>query len=145
MSQSALEQVIHQLKDDNIRITPQRREILKYIIASKEHPTAEKIYADLHPDYPSMSVATVYNTLRLLVKLGFVDELIYGDNATHFDYAETKHFHVICRNCGKIVDVFYPNLDQIRTVAGNLTGFEITGAKIDAYGLCPDCQKVLTE
>lgn len=135
-----VEQSIERLKYNNIRITPQRHAILEYLIEQDSHPTADDIYKALEDRFPSMSVATVYNNLRLFIQLGLVKEMMFGDNSSRFDFASTEHYHAICSGCGKIEDIYYPGLDDVEIVASNLTGFEVNSHRLEIYGLCPDCQ-----
>ncbi|GAA0353020.1 Fur family transcriptional regulator [Alkalibacterium iburiense] len=135
-----VEQSIERLKYNNIRITPQRHAILEFLIEHDSHPTADEIYKALEDRFPSMSVATVYNNLRLFIQLGLVKEMMFGDNSSRFDFSSTEHYHAICSNCGKIEDIYYPGLDDVEIVASNLTGFEVSSHRLEIYGLCPDCQ-----
>lgn len=131
---------INRLKKSDIRITPQRYAILEFLIENHSHPTADEIYRALADRFPNMSVATVYNNLRLFTKIGFVQEMIYGDASSRFDYSSTRHYHAICEECGKIVDIFYPGLEDVESAAETLTGFKINEHRMELYGICPDCQ-----
>ncbi|WP_262316935.1 Fur family transcriptional regulator [Lacticaseibacillus parakribbianus] len=137
------DQTIERLKAKGIRITPQRVAIIRFMIASVAHPTAEMIYAALAPDFPHMSVATVYNNLMLLIDLGLVEEMNIGDVATHYDFALAPHYHAVCTNCGRIVDFVYSGMSDVENVAAGKTGFAVTGHHLEVYGLCPDCQRKL--
>ena len=136
-----VDQSIERLKYNNVRITPQRHAILEYLIDKDTHPTADDVYQALESRFPSMSVATVYNNLRLFIELGLVKEMKYGDSSSRFDFSSTEHYHAICTECGKIEDIYYPGLDDVEVVASNLTGFEVTSPRLEIYGLCPDCQR----
>lgn len=138
--EKAIDHAIGELKKANIRITPQRRAILEFMIEHRVHPTADEIYRALADRFPNMSVATVYNNLRLFVRLGFVQELNYGDASSRFDFGSQHHYHAICNKCGKIVDFFYPGLEDVEMAAGKLTGFEIEEHRLEVYGICPECQ-----
>ena len=74
-----VEAAIEQPKKKNISITPQRYAVLEYLIEHRSHPTADEIYKALEHRFPNMSVATVYNNLRLFTSIGFVQEMKYGD------------------------------------------------------------------
>jgi len=145
VNQTILDRTLAQLREHHIRVTPQREAIISYLIESEEHPTAEKIYADLSPHFPQMSVATVYNNLRLLVDLKLIQEMSSNDAATHFDFMLHPHSHAICTNCGKIVDFDYEGLSDVAAVATAETGFKVSGHHLEVYGLCPDCQILLGE
>jgi Fur family peroxide stress response transcriptional regulator len=140
MKKKVVEEAIEKLKEENIRITPQRYAILEYLIEHRSHPTADEIYRDLEHRFPNMSVATVYNNLRLFTTIGFVQEMSYGDASSRFDFSSKRHYHVICQKCKKIVDFHYPDLEDVEMAAKQLTGFEIEDHRLELYGLCPECQ-----
>ncbi|WP_179396291.1 Fur family transcriptional regulator [Lacticaseibacillus absianus] len=140
MQETVYHQTMARLKANGIHITPQRDAIIQFMIASTAHPTAEMIYAALAPQFPRMSVATVYNNLKLLLDLGLIEEMNVGDVATHYDFALIPHYHAVCTNCGKIVDFVYPGLVDVEQVAAGKTGFAVSGHHLEVYGLCPECQ-----
>ena len=140
MSEMQLKNALDTLKTTGVRITPQRHAILEYLIETMTHPTADDIYKALESKFPNMSVATVYNNLRVFREAGLVKELTYGDNASRFDFITSKHYHVICSSCGKIVDFHYPGLDEVEHVAAQVTNFEINSHRMEIYGTCPECQ-----
>ena len=99
-----LKDALEMLKKSSVRITPQRHAILEFLTHSMSHPTADEIYKALEGKFPNMSVATVYNNLRVFREVGLVKELTYGDSSSRFDFVTSDHYHVICVNCGSIVD-----------------------------------------
>ena len=145
MIKKHIDQAIDHLRQHHIRITPQRKLILEYLIKEKNHPTVETIFNDLNQQEPNMSLATVYNTLNLLVKQGLVLELNSSDDGIHYDYNGRPHFHVMCINCKKIIDVTYPDYPQdlakIDRIAAEKTGFKIINNHVEVEGLCEDCQQ----
>ncbi|EUJ36265.1 peroxide-responsive transcriptional repressor PerR [Brochothrix campestris] len=136
-----LQEAIDVLKHRGVRITPQRRAILNFLIEAHTHPTADEIYKALAPNYPNMSVATVYNNLHVFKDAGIVKELSYGDVSSRFDFASHEHYHAICDNCGKIVDFSYPGLEEVESLAAHVTGFAISRHRLEVYGLCDECKK----
>lgn len=137
---SRVEHALQKLKNIGIRMTPQRQAILTYLLESMTHPSADEIYRSLEPDFPNMSVATVYNNLKVFVEAGLVRELTYGDGASRFDADMHDHYHVICNHCGTIVDFEHTPLSQIEDEVEEHTGFAVTGHRMEIYGTCPDCQ-----
>lgn len=135
-----LREAVERLKTSGVRITPQRHAVLEFLIEAETHPTADDIYKALEGKFPNMSVATVYNNLRVFREKGIVKELTYGDASSRFDYNTSKHYHVICEVCGKIVDFHYPSLDEVEVLAETVTGFEISHHRMEIYGTCPDCK-----
>ena len=88
-----------------------------YLLDSMTHPTADDIYKSLESKFPNMSVATVYNNLKVFIESGLVRELTYGDSSSRFDADMTDHYHAVCEVCGKISDFEYPPLSDIETTA----------------------------
>ncbi len=142
VSDGKLEVAIETLKKSGVRITPQRHAVLEYLLTSMSHPTADEIYKALEDRFPNMSVATVYNNLRILREIGLVRELTYGDDSSRFDSNMRDHYHIICEDCGKIVDFHYPTLDEIESLAEKVSGFEISHHRMELYGKCDNCAKV---
>src|ERR1700730_6060811 len=139
VTQNYLKEALETLKENGVRITPQRHAILEYLINSMSHPTADEIYKSLEGKFPNMSVATVYNNLRVFKEVGLVKELTYGDASSRFDYVTSQHYHVICEKCGKIVDFPYGGLEQLEEEAAKTTGFVINSHRLEIYGVCPEC------
>jgi len=137
-----LEVAIETLKKSGVRITPQRHAVLEYLLTSMAHPTADEIYKALESKFPNMSVATVYNNLRILKDLGLIRELTYGDDSSRFDSNMGEHYHIICEACGKIVDFHYPTLDEIESLAQKVSGFEISHHRMELYGKCEECAEM---
>ncbi|AJS60111.1 peroxide-responsive transcriptional repressor PerR [Paenibacillus sp. IHBB 10380] len=135
-----VQHALEQLKTSGVRITPQRHAILDYLMESMSHPTADEIYRALEPKFPSMSVATVYNNLKMFMESGMVRELTYGDDSSRFDANVTDHYHVICEKCGKIEDFMYPSLESVEHEAELATGFKIKGLRMELYGVCQVCK-----
>ncbi|WP_239674463.1 peroxide-responsive transcriptional repressor PerR [Mangrovibacillus cuniculi] len=139
VSHEHLREALDTLKSTGVRITPQRHAILEYMIGAMSHPTADDIYKALEGKFPNMSVATVYNNLRVFKEVGLVKELTYGDASSRFDFVTTDHYHVICEDCGKMVDFSYPGLDEVEQLAAHVTGFTISHHRMEIYGSCPEC------
>ncbi|MCH5465074.1 Fur family transcriptional regulator [Levilactobacillus tujiorum] len=145
--QQLLQQALQTLKDHHVRVTPQRQIILTYLVTHHNHPSVDTIFNALADQLPNLSMATVYNTLNLLVDLGVVIELPNDNGGLRYDFYGRPHYHVICENCGKITDVFAPDFPQIERQlndeAAEQTGYLITSNHVEVYGLCPECQQKL--
>ncbi|SFP56413.1 peroxide-responsive transcriptional repressor PerR [Salibacterium halotolerans] len=142
MANGHLQEAVSTLKNTKVRMTPQRHAILEYLYETMNHPTADDIYKALESKFPNMSVATVYNNLRVFKNVGIVKELTYGDSSSRFDCVTTEHYHIICSDCGKIVDFHYPGLDEVETLAEQVTGFQVHDHRMEIYGTCQDCKMV---
>ncbi|MFE5323373.1 peroxide-responsive transcriptional repressor PerR [Paenibacillus sp. NPDC056579] len=139
---SRLEQALFKLKTTGVRMTPQRHAILAYLINTMAHPSADDIYKALAPKFPSMSVATVYNNLKVFIEVGLVREMTYGDHSSRFDADMSEHYHALCEECGKLVDFSYKPLDDLEQTAGRETGFVVKSHRVEVYGICSDCASV---
>lgn len=139
MSEMKLKDALDTLKNSGVRITPQRHAILEYLVSSESHPTADEIYRSLESNFPNISVATVYNNLRVFRNAGLVKELTYGDASSRFDFVTHDHYHIICDECGTIVDFHHPGLEEVEHLASHVTGFEVKSHRLEVYGTCPKC------
>jgi Fur family transcriptional regulator, peroxide stress response regulator len=128
------------LSSAGLRLTPQRLAICKLLAASKEHPTAYAIYNQLHPDYPTISLATVYNTLDTLVNLGVVQELgSAGDDRVHYDADTAPHLNFACLACHRIYDLDSILVQELEKEVSSQSGFQVLGSRLLYYGYCPEC------
>lgn len=135
-------EINQELKKAGIRITPQRLAICQQVLESKGHPTVAMIYRQLKPDYPSLSLATVYNTLDTLANFGIINEIGYaGDHQVHYDGEREPHIHVICVSCHKIIDMRNLKANQLNQEVGQESGYQVIGSRLIYYGLCSACQK----
>ena len=135
------QEILSHLRSKGIRITETRKGILQYMMLTKEHPSAEKIYQDLRPYYPNISLATVYNNLKVLVDEGFVEELkITNDQTTYFDFMGHHHLNIVCESCGRIANFEDGDIPDLRREAQEQTGYQVTKTQVLIYGICPDCQ-----
>ncbi|KRM76025.1 Fur family transcriptional regulator [Secundilactobacillus collinoides] len=147
MADEALDKALNTLCDKHVRITPQRKLILNYLITHHNHPAVEVIYQELAPQMSSLSLATIYNTLNLFVEMGIVIEIPNENGGIRYDFFGSPHYHAICENCGKVTDIFDPNFpkieEMIQTEAARQSGYKITSSHIEVYGLCDECQAKL--
>lgn len=130
------------LKQAGLRLTPQRLAICRALADHKDHPTAQALYNQLTPDFPSLSRATIYNTLQTLVQAGLIQELgTAGDGAQHYDADASPHVNLICVRCHRIEDFPAVSLTTIARRVTDESGYQLQGARMVYYGLCPKCQK----
>ncbi|MCX7694638.1 MAG: transcriptional repressor [Caloramator sp.] len=127
-------------KEKNLKLTPQRYAIYKYLKSTKAHPSAEMIYEALRPDFPTMSLATVYKTVKTLIELGVVQELNVGEDNFRFDANVENHPHIVCTDCGRVDDIEDAVFEHLNKEVENYTNFKIKTHKLYFYGVCPKCQ-----
>ena len=110
---------------------------MKYLDGNTSHPSASDVYNALHEQFPSMSLATVYNTMETLKQQGNVIELSIDAGKKRFDPNPEPHHHLICVKCRAIVDIFIDF--QLELNEKETKGFEIIGNHVDFYGICSTC------
>jgi Fur family peroxide stress response transcriptional regulator len=131
------EKLIMQLRERGFKITPQRLAIID-ILEEIKHPSAEEIYKMLLPDYPMLSMATVYNTLEVLKELGEITKIGIKPNVALYDANPKPHHHFLCRLCGEVFDIAVKTpLDAGK----KLKGHKIEQVKVYLYGVCAKCLK----
>jgi Fur family peroxide stress response transcriptional regulator len=129
------------LKAANLRITPQRMAICKLLATSKKHPTAQMVFIEIRQAYPSLSLATVYNTLDILTSTGAINILgTAGDSTAHYDADTDPHVNLACLQCHQVIDFPSKHIHQVESEVQQSSGFRLLGASVMYYGLCPDCQ-----
>lgn len=127
-----------ELMNAGIRPSVQRLAIFEYVRRSHEHPTAEVVYEALRDELGSLSLTTVYNTLKLFVDAGLVTMLTIDDTFRCFDGDTTSHAHFRCDKCGKIVDIRMKK-DFLSFVDG-ADGLQIKEAQLYLKGYCSACK-----
>jgi len=90
---------------------------------------------------PSISFATVYNSLRYLKEAGFIREINFGDGASRYDRETDRHDHAICTGCGKLVDFDLPETAGLLQAAARKSHFRPESVHLTLKGLCPGCRK----
>ena len=131
--------MLAELKKAGLKLTPQSIAIVEALSDDTSHPTAQELYERLLPAHPTMSFATVYNTLDALSKLALVGTLRLG-SAVRFDPNVSAHHHAVCDGCGKVVDL--PAREPSRKTmdrAEEQSGFSIRTEERTYRGLCARC------
>ncbi len=122
------------------RNTPQRKIILEELRAVTTHPTAAELYDLVRRRLPRVSLGTVYRNLEVLHQDGMIRKLEFAGAEARFDGTTTEHYHVRCRQCGRIEDIPELGPDSGPVQPAQLAGFRIEGHRLEYVGLCPACQ-----
>lgn len=129
------------MKKKDLGLTKQRATVLEVIRGSEEHLTANGVFDAARQLLPSISFATVYNSLNYLKKEALIGEVRFGTNATLYDRKLSPHDHAICTSCGKLVDLEIPLPDAIFKEACRRSKFKVAMIELTLRGLCPECSK----
>ncbi len=129
------------LKENNLKLTPQRIAIYNELIGLDNHPSAVELYGKVKVEFPNISFDTVNRTLLTFYKIGLINIVEGSGYAKRFDPNIDSHHHFLCIKCGKIIDFThqpFDNLDMPDKLAG---ANNITGYKVVIEGICEDCMK----
>jgi Fur family peroxide stress response transcriptional regulator len=124
-----------------IKLTHQRLEILRELAIAKDHPSAEDIYKRVKPRIPPISFDTVYRTLALFERSGIVARLHHLDDRARYDPNTSRHHHVVCIRCKKIMDFSWPILDKMDVPEETKGWGDIHGKYVELRGVCRECLK----
>ncbi|GBG55437.1 FUR family transcriptional regulator [Sporomusaceae bacterium FL31] len=128
------------LRDKGFKVTPQRLAIYSVLSATKAHPSAEMIFNELQPHYPTMSLATVYKTIEILKEIGLVQILNVGEDSFRYDAVTQNHPHIRCMSCGRVDDLENIDSNDFIDDVSSKTTYRLTGQQFYFYGVCPACQ-----
>ncbi|MGI6632952.1 MAG: Fur family transcriptional regulator [Bacillota bacterium] len=127
-----------------MRVTPQRLAIARLMRGSKAHPSPEMVHHELKPDFPGLSLNTVYQTLHSLEEAGLIRRISMEANVFRYDANVAPHAHLICRSCGRVDDTngtLEPLLRDLLQKGSATTEWDILAMDCCFYGYCPECQK----
>ncbi len=127
---------------NNLKITRQRRGVLKAFLDCENHVSAEELYNTVTETESKIGLATVYRTLALLIRSGLASEMDFGDGQKRYEhrYKHKHHDHMICTECGKIIEFNHPSIEKLQEEIAAENGFTITSHKLDLFGNCADCK-----
>ncbi|MBO5199081.1 MAG: transcriptional repressor [Lachnospiraceae bacterium] len=121
------------------KFSRQRESIKEYLMNTKEHPTADAIYAKVRETFPNISLGTVYRNLHFLVEHGEIIKLSCMDGSDHFDADLSPHHHFVCKCCSRILDLDMEPIEHINTLANAHFKGRIEGNVTYFYGICEEC------
>jgi len=130
------------LGEHGYRLTPQRLMILAAIEGTDDHISAEEIYAEIVAKYPYVNISTVYRTLELLKELELVIETDFGEGRVRYHPAgKGHHHHLVCQECGAIIDLDESALASIKDVLLREHGFAADLKHLAIFGHCVKCRE----
>ena len=125
----------------DLGLTKQREVVLQVIRDSHGHLTANEVFGEAKSLLPTISFATVYNSLRYLKQAGHISEIQFGNGASQFDRMTSRHDHALCTKCGKLVDIEMEHPEQLVQTAARISNFEPESLEFTLRGICPECSK----
>jgi len=114
--------------------------VLRVVSESAEHLTAGQIFEAARRELPSISFATVYNSLKYLKESGLISEIHFGKGSSRYDGETSRHDHAVCSACGKLTDFDLAETSQLMRAAARRSRFKPESIHLTLVGLCPDCQ-----
>jgi Fur family ferric uptake transcriptional regulator len=131
------------LKKEGLRFTKQREVILNGLYSVDTHLTSEELYQLLKSNNPksNIGIATVYRTLSLLERGELVTTLLTDNTKKYELSAKEHHDHIICTDCGKIIEFVSPDIERLQESVAEELGFKILDHSMQIYGICKDCRK----
>ena len=133
------ERIISRLREKGLKVTPQRIAIFRQLDGNTGHPSVEDIHREVCRDFPTISLATVYNTLDTLERISEVQAITLNPNRKHYDPNTTHHHHAVCTHCHTIQDVFTDFSGDLQVPPEVLANFRVDQASVCFRGLCRDC------
>ncbi len=140
----SIEEVCEKLHENDYKITPQRRIILKVFLDHLEkHLSAEEIYNIVKESHPEIGLATVYRTLDLLAELEVLQKVNFGDGRSRYEFSDDEvhhHHHLICLKCGAVTEFADDNLEALEKSIADKSGFKILDHQLKFFGYCEKCK-----
>ena len=136
----SLKRVLHKLRQNGLKITPQRRLILELLVNDDSHPTVEEVYQRVLVAMPDVSRTTVYNTFRELSDLSVLTPVHdLSEGGQRYDTNNEAHHHLYCVACRKLIDIDR-DFEGLNLAPEESGGYQIVSRQVTFYGICPDCQ-----
>ena len=122
-------------------MTSRRDAVRRVLVRSDSFRSAQDIYADMRAEGAKIGLTTVYRALQALSENAEVDVLRTGDGETVYRACrtETHHHHLVCRVCGRTIEVAGPTVERWAETVGREHGFSDVTHTVEVFGTCPDC------
>lgn len=143
-----LEKFRKKIKDNSLKQSKQREDIIKVFLKQEHHVDAETLYANIKKKYPQIGYTTVYRTLKLLCDLNMAISHSFNKNMALFEPildTDTHHDHLICTKCGKIEEFQNEEIENLQDKIAESYGFKITNHVLNIYGICQECRSKLND
>ena len=134
---------LEHLQATGLRRTGQRDLILQIFLSTEDHLTSDDLHRLVLKKDESVGLTTVYRTLKVFIEAGLAREVRFGDNKTYYEhhYNHAHHDHMICTECGKVIEFFSAEIENLQDQMASNFGFRPTHHSLRMWGVCSDCQK----
>ena len=132
------------VKQKGLKYTEQREIVLNILLTAKEHLTAEEVYNQIKREYPdsNIGIATVYRALSFLEEVDLIASITFGTDGKKYESnAKSHHDHLICTECGKIIEFIDEEIEKRQDKIAKKNNFRITSHSMQLYGTCSECQE----
>src|SRR6266508_628547 len=135
------------IQKKGLKRTSQRDLILDTFLRTEEHLSSEDLYRLVQKKDPTIGQTTVYRTLKLLSEAGLAREVRFGDGRTHYEhnYKQQHHDHMICSECGRIIEFYSAELEALQDAMAAKHRFEVTQHLLRIIGICSECRRAMKE
>jgi len=130
------------LKQNGLKYSKQRVDIMAIFLAGEHHMTAEDLYRAVNRVNSKIGIATIYRTLNLLCKSGLCREIKLDDGVSRYEHLHdhAHHDHLICLSCRKLIEVYSPGIEELQEHLAKENGFQLKYHKLEMYGVCKSCR-----
>ncbi|HEY2974650.1 MAG TPA: transcriptional repressor [Pyrinomonadaceae bacterium] len=135
------------IQKKGLKRTSQRDLILDIFLRTEAHLSSEDLYRLVRQEDSSIGQTTVYRTLKLLAEAGLAREVRFGDGITHYEhnYKHQHHDHMICSECGRIIEFFSAELEAIQDAMAAKHRFQVTQHLLRIIGVCAECRRAMKD
>lgn len=133
---------LEHIQKAGLRRTSQRDLILEIFLKTDDHLTSEDLYWLVQKKDSSVGQTTVYRTLKLLTEAGLARETRFGDGKTYYEhhYNHDHHDHLICTECGDVIEFFSAEIEDLQDKIAVEYGFRLTNHSLRMWGICGNCR-----
>lgn len=134
---------LNHIQKAGLKRTTQRDLILDVFLRTEKHLSSEDLYRLVQQEDPTIGQTTVYRTLKLLTEAGLAREVRFGDGRTHYEhnYKHQHHDHMICIECGEIIEFYSAELEALQDAMAARHGFEVKQHLLRILGICAKCRR----
>ena len=148
LNENSNEEIIDELKkivkQKGLKYTDQREIVLSVLLNAEDHLTAEEVYNEIKKEHTdsNIGIATVYRALSILEEVDLITSIAFGTDGKKYESnAKSHHDHLICTNCGKIIEFMDDEIEKRQDKIAKKNKFKITSHSMQLYGTCETCQE----